>query len=191
MILFFDTETTGKADFRSGPEAPHQPRLVQFAGVLCDDECNEISSANIIIRPDGFTIPQEASDIHGITTEIALERGVDCSAARTIYRRWWHASSLVTAHNVSFDLLMMDIEMCRKFGDQKWGEPRDTFCTMQSMTPICKLPGNYGDFKWPKLQEAHKYCFGDEFDDAHDAMADVRACIRVYRWLKHRERVEA
>ena len=37
MILFFDTETTGKADFKSSPDAAHQPRLVQFAALLMDE----------------------------------------------------------------------------------------------------------------------------------------------------------
>jgi DNA polymerase-3 subunit epsilon len=188
MILFFDTETTGKADFRSSPDAPHQPRLVQFAALLCKDDGEEVQSANLIIKPEGFTIPESASAIHGITTEQAVAVGVDCSIARHLYRRWWNASSVVVAHNIQFDLLIMDGELFRHAGGQKaWGEARDTFCTMQAMTPICKLPGNYGDYKWPKLQEAHKHAFGQEFDGAHDALADVRACARVYLWIKNRK----
>jgi DNA polymerase III subunit epsilon len=185
MITFFDTETTGKADFRAPPDAAHQPRLVQFAALLCDDDGEEVSSVSLIIKPDGFTIPEEASAIHGITTEIALARGVCCSVPRHIYRQWWQASSLIVAHNIQFDLLIMDGEIRRRngAGSKLWGEARDTFCTMQAMTPVCKLPGNYGDYKWPKLQEAHKHAFGTEFDGAHDALADVRACARVYRWL--------
>lgn len=184
MILFFDTETTGKADFRSPPDAPHQPRLVQFGAILLDEDWREVSSANLIIKPDGFTIPTEASAVHGITTELANELGVDCSVARHIYRRWWACADLIVAHNIQFDLLIMDGELYRASGGQKaWGGARDTFCTMRAMTPICKLPGPYDDYKWPKLQEAHKHCFGSEFDGAHDAMADVRACAKVYRWL--------
>ena len=187
MILFFDTETTGKADFRAEPDAPHQPRLVQFAALICEDDGEEVQSARLIIKPDGYTIPAEASAIHGITTERALAVGVDCSVARHIYRRFWNAASMIVAHNIQFDLLIMDGELFRAAGGRKaWGETRDTVCTMHAMTPVCKLPNTngYSDYKWPKLQEAFKHAFGKEFDGAHDAMADVRACRDVYFWLK-------
>lgn len=185
MILFFDTETTGKADFNAEPHAPHQPRLVQFAGLLADDDGNEVSSANLIIKPDGFSIPESASAIHGVTTEKAFAVGVDCAVARKIFLNWWACSKLIVAHNINFDLLIMEGELFRKAGGRKpWGEPRDTFCTMQAMTPVCKIPGKYGDYKWPKLQEAYRHCFGCDFDGAHNAMADVIACSKVYKWLK-------
>lgn len=186
MILFFDTETTGKADFRAAPDAPHQPRLVQFAGLLTDDEGKEVSHVRLTVRPEGFEIPEEASGIHGITTAIARAIGVDCGAVRNIFRAWWQCSSMVVGHNVEFDLFIMDGEFARASGAKKaWGDPRATFCTMRRMTPVCKLPGKYGDFKWPKLQEAYKHAFGSDFEGAHDAMADVRACAKIYFWLQN------
>jgi DNA polymerase III epsilon subunit-like protein len=184
MLLFFDTETTGKADFQAAPDAAHQPRLVQFAALLTDANGKELASANLVIKPNGFTIPREASEIHGITTEHALAVGVDCAVARHLYRAWWNAAATIIAHNIEFDLLIMDGELFRHAGGRKaWGAARETFCTMRAMTPVCKLPGTYGRYKWPRLQEAHKHCFGVEFDGAHDALADVRACARVYWWL--------
>lgn len=39
-------------------------------------------------------------------------------------------------------------------------------------------------FKSPNLQEAYKHFFGVEFEGAHDAMADVRACKDVFFKLK-------
>lgn len=195
MILFFDTETTGKADFRAEPNAPHQPRLVQFAALLCEDGGEEVSSASLVIKPDGFKIPAEAAGVHGITTERALATGVDCSVARHIYRRWWAYSKLVVAHNIDFDLLIMDGELYRAAGGvNAWGDPREMFCTMNAMTPICKLPSvnGYSDYKWPKLQEAYKHAFGKEFEGAHDALADVRACASIYFWLqKQRQPITA
>ena len=189
MILFFDTETTGKADFRAQPDAAHQPRLVQFAALLTDDQGAERSNVNLIVRPDGFEIPAEASGIHGITTEIANAVGVECLVVRKIFRAWWQCCNLIVTHNVAFDMLIMDGELYRAAGGMKaWGDVRDTFCTMEAMTPVCKLPGNYGKFKWPKLQEAHKHAFGTEFEGAHDALADVRACAKVYFWLKNQSK---
>jgi len=185
MKLFFDTETTGKAEFRLPPDDPSQPRIVQLGALLTDDSGMELSSLNLIIKPDGWTVPKEASDIHGITNEVAEKIGVPIRYALRVFRLLWNASDTVVAHNSDFDLLLIEGEFFRHAGGQtSWGEPRDTFCTMRAMTPICKLPGNYGKYKWPKLQEAHVHCFGKEFDGAHDAMADVRACAEVYFWLQ-------
>lgn len=185
MILFFDTETTGKADFRSPPDAPHQPRLVQFGALFCGELGEEISSVSLIVKPNGYTIPDDVAAIHGITNAKAESCGVNCTTARDIYESWWNLSSLVVAHNINFDLRIMDGEMDRSdHGSERLRGPKNKFCTMAAMTPICKLPGNYGDYKWPKLQEAYKHAFGSEFDGAHDAMADVRACAKIYFWLK-------
>lgn len=181
MKLFFDCETTGKANFKAPASAPGQPRIVQLAALLTNDEGDELQSLNLIIRPHGFKIPSEASAIHGITDEIASMMGVDISDALLIMRRWWSLAHCVVAHNKSFDLLMLDIE-AHHLG-REWPMAHGEFCTMQAMTSVCQLPGNYGDFKWPKLQEAYKHAFGVEFDGAHDALADVRACAKVYFWL--------
>jgi hypothetical protein len=58
-------------------------------------------------------------------------------------------------------------------------------CTMKSATNIVCIPKAKGSgFKWPKLIETHLHAFNEGFEDAHTAMADVRACKRVYFWLK-------
>lgn len=189
MKLFYDTETTGKADFRAPASSPRQPRIVQLGALLTDDGGHEVQSLNLIIKPNGFKIPAEASAIHGITDEIANLIGVDAKDALGLFRWFWSLAHVTVAHNKEFDLLMLDVE-AHHLGMEQWDEPKSEFCTMAAMTPICQLPGNYGDFKWPKLQEAHKHCFGHEFADAHDAMADVRACAKVYFWLKSQPKTQ-
>lgn len=183
MKLFFDTETTGKANFKAEPWANGQPRLVQLAALLVNDKGEEVSHANLIIKPEGFEIPDEAAKIHGITTEMAYDCGVSLKAALSVFHYWWEASAMVICHNVSFDIFIMDGEFHRFFKTDKWQKHIQTFCTMRSMTDICQLPGKYGKYKWPKLQEAYKHAFGEEFDGAHDALADVRACARIYFWM--------
>lgn len=184
-ILVFDTETTGKAEFRLPPEHPSQPRVVQLAALLIDEAGEEQAALNLIVR-QSEGIPKEAADIHGITTEIANQFGVPLLHALEPFGSLVKQAGLLVAHNIAFDHLVMTGEfgrMCVPF------EIRPSFCTMTAMTDICKLPGNYGKYKWPKLQEAHKHAFGAEFEGAHDAMADVRACARLYRWLKERDLV--
>jgi DNA polymerase III subunit epsilon len=189
MKLFFDTETTGKADFRAPPDAPHQPRLVQLGALLTDDDGNEVSSVNLIIKPDGFEIPDGAASVHGITTQTAIERGIAIEAVLPVFAQLVSRADIVIAHNIEFDTFVMTGEFLRRDYDETPFDGAAFFCTMRAMTPICKLPNmnGYSDFKWPKLQEAHKHCFGVEFESAHDAMADVRACARVYFWLQKQQ----
>lgn len=60
MHLIFDTETTGKAQFKLSPAHPTQPHIVQIGAQLLDDEFKVRGEINLIIRPDGWTVPKEA-----------------------------------------------------------------------------------------------------------------------------------
>lgn len=188
MTLYFDTETSGKADFKASPLALHQPRIVQLGAVLEDNDGKEVSSINLIATPDGFEIPEEASAIHGITQMQAVLFGISIRRMMLLFKEFWAMADRVVAHNIDFDLFMLDIEFSR-LGMPKYGDPKDIFCTMKLMTPICKLPKTYKSrdpddpYKWPNMQEAHLHATGANFDGGHDAMADVRACGRVFRWL--------
>lgn len=189
MILAFDTETTGKADFNSPASAKHQPHIVQLGAILFDDSWSVRAELNLIVKPDGWTIPEEASNIHGITTTIANSCGVDLSSALSCFRGLFKLANVYVAHNLEFDALIVASNFMRLTDCVGMGSDirERGFCTMHAMTPICKLPGRYGDYKWPSLQEAYQHAFGEMFDGAHDAMADVRACARLYRWIKERD----
>lgn len=65
------------------------------------------------------------------------------------------------------------------------GRKNRQICTMNESTDLCKIPGPYG-YKWPKLEELHKHLFGKTFDNAHDALADVRATARCLFELRRR-----
>ncbi len=181
MKLFFDTETTGKCDFRSGPADPRQPRIVQLAALLFEDSGTEIDSMNVIVAPKGWIIPDEAAAIHGITTERATKEGIGIAVALERFAGMMAKADCVVAHNVDFDALILSSEFIRDGGRFELLPSR--FCTMKSTTHLCKLPGMYG-YKWPKLTEAHRFFFGTELEGAHDALADVRACARIYFHLR-------
>lgn len=183
MILFFDTETTGKAEFRLPAEHPSQPRIVQLAAILTGDNQIERASMSVIVRPDGFAIPKEAADIHGITTEIALQSGVPLVSALFLFSKLCEVSELIVAHNIDFDYLMIQAECARLSKPCKMTDIA-RFCTMHAATDHCKLPGKYGKYKWPKLEEAYRHFMGVEFTGAHDALADVRGCAAVYFAMK-------
>lgn len=181
-ILFFDTETTNKADLRRSPDGPHQPRVVQLAALLTDATGNQMGKLSIMIRPNGWTIPAEAAAIHGITTETAERYGVTMATAYEILSSLCCRAELLVAHNIEFDDFVITGE-CRRLHVPSFMPAIPRFCTMKASTDICKLPGNYG-YKWPKLIEAHRIICGSDFEGAHDALADVEACARLYFKLK-------
>lgn len=194
MILFFDTETTGLPDYRSPSNAAHQPHLVQLAHILCEDDGTEVEQANVIIRPDGWVIPDEVAAIHGITTEIALEKGIPMADAMGAFLTARRRADLRVAHNVSFDDRIMRIAMLRHGltrEDIETLEAARKFCTVQATTMLVNLPptekmlaAGFNKPKPPKLIECIKHFFGEELDGAHDAMVDVAACRRVYFHLQ-------
>jgi DNA polymerase-3 subunit epsilon len=180
VILFFDTETTGKYDFRAPLRASHQPYLVQIGAALLADSGRIVSTFSAIVKPDGWTIPAEAAAIHGITTEVAIGLGWDSIKAMAVFDSMRKRADLWVAHNHDFDAAVLNTQAARHNCD--W-DPLQSFCTMKTMTQVCQLPGPYG-LKWPKLSEAYKHATGKDFVGAHDAMADVLGCIEVYRWMK-------
>lgn len=181
QYLFFDTETTGKAYFDAPCDADHQPRLVQLGCILTDASGNEFGAVNLIIKPQGWTIPAEAAAIHGITTEHALAVGVPLYHALMVFGSLMRVATDRVAHNVDFDDFIMAGECSRLMVELK---PTTKHCTMKSMTQACALAKRSGHsgYKWPNLQEAYRHCFAREFAGAHDAMADVRACRDVFFW---------
>jgi DNA polymerase-3 subunit epsilon len=196
MILFFDTETSAIADFDKRASDPSQPHLVQLAAILTTDTGDVMESHNVIIKPEGWTIPQDVIDIHGITNEIAAQWGIPEARAISLLWSMIEKSKLIVAHNFTFDKFVARIA-ARRFGlltDDKdaWWKALPGFCTMRETTALCNLPGKFaGRPKWPKLTEAYQHIFGKSFDGAHDALADVTACKEVYFWLKNRPAAES
>ncbi|MBU1745898.1 MAG: 3'-5' exonuclease [Proteobacteria bacterium] len=184
MYLFFDTETTGIPRNYKAPASDHRnwPRLVQIAWLLVDEEANEVASAEHIVKPDGFTIPQDAAKIHGITTEMAAQNGLDLKVILTAITPNINKASALVAHNIQFDEKILGAEFLR-VGYTNLVESKQRKCTMQGATNYCCLPGPYG-YKWPTLQELHMKLFNEPFEGVHRALVDVRACARCYFELK-------
>lgn len=188
MILFFDTETTGMAEFRLPSDDPRQPHLVQLAALLTEYDGTERASVSLIIDPDGYTIPDPAAAVHGITTPIASNCGVPAVVALRLFTDLLKPAELVVAHNINFDRIIIEAALSRLHRRTWTLAPTNTFCTMKAATPICKIPHARSrsptDYKWPKLEECIRHFFDEDLEGAHDALVDVRACARVYFHLQ-------
>ena len=189
-FLFFDTETTGLPKDYKAPawEVNNWPRLVQLAWIATDENCAYKGQGNWIIKPEGFTVPAEASNIHGISNEKALNEGLNIKDQLTEFGKWIDASNLIVAHNIAFDEKIVSAEYHRA-GYQRsplYGKAR--FCTMMASTKYCALPNanGRGGNKWPKLNELHIKLFGEEFTGAHDASVDIAATVKCFFELQKR-----
>lgn len=184
MYLIFDTETTGTPKDYKAPvsDVDNWPRMVQIAWLQYDSSGEQIAERNYIIKPDGFTIPEDVVEIHGISTERAINEGVELKTALTDFTNAINETSCLVAHNINFDEKIVGAEFLRADVDNKLFEtPR--ICTMESSTDYCKLPGPYGN-KWPSLSELHVKLFNKDFEEAHNAAVDVKACADCFFELK-------
>lgn len=189
MYLFFDTETTGLPRNWKAPvtDLNNWPRLVQLAYLLYDENGNEISGKDYIVKPEGFTIPKEASRVHGISTERAMEEGQSIISVLEDFNTSIAQANHLVAHNIAFDEKIMGAEFLRNgFSDAI--QPKDKICTMISTVNFCAIKGNYG-FKWPKLSDLHYKLFGTDFEEAHNAFADVNATAKCFWELKQRGKI--
>lgn len=180
-IIFFDTETTGVPRNYNAPasDVDNWPRLVQI-GWIVFDEGTYVGHKEYIIKPDGFTIPEDVSKVHGITQERALAEGVNLKDVLTEFeQQWLNPSDLIVGHNISFDINVVGAEFHRMFGRNPL-ENKPFICTMKSGTNFCQLPGAYGRYKWPKLHELYFKLFGREMGAAHTALQDIKNTSDCY-----------
>ena len=183
-VLIFDTESTGLPVEEKDPfhYPEYWPRLVQLAWILADDE-QILQEEGYLIAPEGFTIPRSATEIHGITNERAQEEGRPLQEILSLFSQALEQAEVIVGHNVSFDRSMVTAEFARlKQNAPILGLP--SHCTMKTTVEICKIPSKGRGYKWPKLMELYEHLFNESFEDAHDALADVRACSRCYFELK-------
>lgn len=89
------------------------PRLVQLAYLLFGKNGNKISGVDHIIKPNGFTIPADASKIHGISTEKANKEGKELLTVLKDFQSLINQAEHLVAHNMSFDEKIVGAEFLR------------------------------------------------------------------------------
>ncbi|NVN18020.1 DNA polymerase III subunit alpha [Muricauda sp. HICW] len=183
MYLIFDTETTGLPKRWDAPitDTDNWPRCVQIAWQLHDELGNLIEHQDFLVKPEGFNIPYEAEQIHGISTALAEEKGVPLSEVLEAFNKALQQTKFVVGQNVGFDINIMGCEFHRESVESPLTElPVLDTCT-EHTAELCKIPGGRGGkFKLPTLTELHEFLFGEPFAEAHNATADVEATTRCF-----------
>lgn len=205
LALFYDSETTGLPLFNEPSEDPRQPHIVQLGAALVNLETfDQVAALDLIVRPDGWTVPDDVAAIHGITTERALATGVPARVVFDLLLELWERADVRIGHNESFDARLVRIALMRHRDNDpeaeinaRWKAGRAE-CTQALSTPILKLPptakmiaAGRRHHKSANLGEAYQFFTGKPLEGAHSAMVDVQACIEVYRAIKSGQREAA
>lgn len=182
--LIYDWETTGTLVKREPLHDPRQPRGVSLAAMLIGEDGRNLHTMQSIIRPDGFVIPAEATAIHGISHEFALEVGLPIKTVLHYFDHLCAHGDELIAFNSEFDSSLSIIEHI-KLDRSHYMLADKLRCAMLPWKDILRIPGNYGDFKWPSLDEICMAC-GIKRDKAHDSLADVKTTVWAWFELKRR-----
>lgn len=184
MELIIDTETTGltRLSFANNFNYSQWPRLVQLAWLLCQNG-TIIEQGHALIRPQGFEIPLTATQIHAVTQKQALEHGKDLRQQLKELNAVMQRASTLVAHNLNFDLGILESESIRM--QYRLNIPEKRLCTVHlgrqymQKTKGCKQGG------YPKLSQLYETLFGFSYGPMHQAHSDAFACLHVFNQLKN------
>ena len=146
----------------------------------------------MILKPDGYSIPESSARIHGIANAQAIKVGEDRKHVIGFLDQVLSNSNIVIGHNVSFDLNVVKAEIIRVKGIENalfTTKNHNVVDTMKMGMNICKTPNlsfHTRLNKYPKLDELYYKLFNKHFNNQHDAMADVQAAYDCYYELKRK-----
>ena len=180
--LAWDTETTGLPMSRQDatPENTHlfdQCRIVSLAFVMYSTKGRELSSYHAVVYPDTFQVT--ATEIHGITHDHALMYGKKFEEVYDDLTKAMKGHILV-AHNSNFDENALFSECYRRGLSVEPFKATKFVCTLDLVKEVYLKP--------KKLEVIYKELTGKSLDNAHNALADARACGEVYPLLRDCER---
>lgn len=176
--LVFDIETTGLPR-RQNAALDHfdnWPHIVQLSWILYDENAAVLHSANYIVKPTDYHIPQSVTNTHGISHDYAVANGEDAKLVLgTFYELLIANKPILIGHNVKFDSQISQVEFLRHEIENVI-KPLNHVCTMQMALKMMEGSAN----KFPKLSELHFHLFKEDFAGHHNAMADVKATARCF-----------
>lgn len=171
VVFGFDTESTGVD--------PTQARIVT-ACVVELHPGGRIVEHNWLLNP-GVPIPQEAADIHGVTTQRAQAEGRDpleclLEIADTLAPAW-AAGWPIVSHNAPYDWTLLDHELHRNGLDglARLGGPGMVVDTLALDRALRKGYNRKGQRTLDACATAYKI----QLDVAHDAKWDAVAAMRI------------
>ncbi len=191
--LFIDTETTGlpqkdEENDHSYLDFDYWPHIVQLAYVLYDSDWRKITTNSYIIAPDNYVIPQTSTRVHGISHEEAKKHGIRRENLFSYLNDVLLDVDYIIGHNVTFDVSVLKCEIMRVKRDGKleqdisFKKKKHTLVdTMKIGAYVCRIPTlRFDGYKYPSLIDLYKSLFSKEYNDQHNALADVKATASCF-----------
>ena len=181
--IVIDTETTGltRLSYVDRLNYKQWPRLVQIAWVRFGEDGIE-ERQETIIRPDDFRIPENASQIHGISHEEALLTGVEVASQLNELNVCLQKVQAIVAHNLNFDLGILESEAMR--AGFRLNLPSKRFCTVFLGREYLRKAKGRKRGGFPKLDALYEELFGFTYSHKHTAGADTTACYHIFNRLR-------
>mgnify|MGYP001385497630 CR=1 FL=1 len=166
-IIVFDTETTGLPQGRNTSilETDKWPYIVQISWLVYDTETQKCDMVDHIIDCE-VDIPEESTQIHGISKRRASLKGIPISVALDEFDIALQSADIVVAHNISFDKRVCMVEAIRRKRKQYFtreGVRKEEYCTMKNTN--VKAQGLCEDWVQDSLTEQDRiYLLDDHLD---------------------------
>lgn len=174
QIAVFDLETTG-LDLTDA-------RIVTACAVELDSSGNVVGTNSEWLANPGIEIPTQASDVHGVTTEIAVRDGrpadVVVGELLSTLRDFFARGLPVVAYNAPYDFTILHYEAIRH-----GLEPLKLGAVIDPLV-IDRFKDKYRKGK-RRLENAAEF-YQVPLDDAHNATADAIAAGRVAQAIARR-----
>jgi DNA polymerase III subunit epsilon len=176
-MIVFDTETTSMVAPEAAPVG-QQPRIVEFAAIKLNPfTLEEEGRFQCLINPR-IPIPPDASKVHGITDEMVKEEPPFAGRYSDLVDLFLGVETSIV-HNSQFDWRVMYWELHRIGKQTMFPYPPRQFCTVELAIKHYNLKTERGDRI--RLGALHEHLGLGPHKDAHRAMADVEALVRVVR----------
>ena len=186
QYIAFDFETSG---LPKGRKPVTQETLGQY------DTCRAVSLSaarfssrgrlvdtfDAMILPTDFTISPGSVAIHGITEEMAKSKGRPFLQVFADFMTFiGPRTKTLVAHNAKFDTSVLRSEMLRHDIDLSLIDDLNFRCTLELYRERFLKP--------IRLGVLYEEIFGEQFENAHNSLADCIACGRVYPYVIGHER---
>lgn len=186
-IIIVDTETNGlPVDWKAGlNETNNWPRILSIAWYKISPKGFILSRQYFVIKPDNYTISEEATSINGITNQGAQRIGTTIKDALKLFNTDVVDSTYLVGHNIEFDFAVIHSEYIRSNLKLNNLTNLKQICTMKQSTDYCKIPSSKG-YKYPKLSELYSKLFSKSNYCSHNAQVDAEVCMKCFKELYNR-----
>lgn len=178
-MIVLDFETTGLISPNRNWD--RQPGITQIGAVKLDADLNEVGHYSTLINPElaAAAWSKESIEVTGIKPEHVLGSPT-LFAAMPEFFGFVLGAQQWAGWNTHFDQRVLAYQLERYGFEFNFPWPPYTIDVMKVTTNVLEMKGRRG-MKHPKLSEAYEQVMGAPMQDAHDALADVRATAAIMR----------